>query len=244
MDLDALYYNLTAIDNSIIMNKILCFDVSNNSCSVAISEGQNILSFEEERRPSMQAERLMVMIESALKNIGKEYQDLDYLAVTTGPGSFTGIRIGLAVAKGILYASNLKAIVINNFESAYYRLKMQVKNYDSAFIVLNAYQNQMYVQEFAQNRDGEKPILTDNIEIIELLREKEGRIICAGSGIVALYPELKGLDHLTILPRFRTIKAIHIARLADDKINKGDFAPIEPLYIRPPDAVIPTPIFK
>ena len=221
------------------MNKILCFDVSSNSCSVAISEGQNILSFEQEMRPSMQAESLMVIIERALQNTGKQYKDLDYLAVTVGPGSFTGIRIGLAVAKGILYASNMQGVAINNFESAHYRMQMQIKDYDSAFIVLNAYRNQVYVQQFMQNNTKTKPMLVNNIDVINLLKQTKGKIICAGSGMPIIYPELKGLDNLTILPRFPTTRAIHTARLADDKINKGEITPIEPLYIRPPDAIIP-----
>ena len=221
------------------MNKILCFDVSSNSCSVAIAEGQNILSFEQEMRPSMQAESLMVMIKRALKNTGKQYKDLDYLAVTTGPGSFTGIRIGLAVAKGILYASDMQGIAIDNFESANYRLKMQVKEYDPAFIILNAYRNQVYVQEFIPNGNKTKPSLIDNADIIDILKQKKGRTICTGSGMAIIYPELKNLDHLTILPRFPNVGAIHIARFADDKINNNEFTPIEPLYIRPPDAVIP-----
>jgi tRNA threonylcarbamoyl adenosine modification protein YeaZ len=221
------------------MNKILCFDVSSNSCSVAIAEGQNIFFFEQEMRPSMQAERLMVIIERALKSTGKLYKDLDYLAVTVGPGSFTGIRIGLAVAKGILYASNIQGVAINNFESAYYRMQMQIKEYDSAFIILNAYRNQVYVQQFMQNGTKTTPSLINNTDIIDLLKQTKGRTICTGSGVPILYPELTGLDHLTILPRFPIIRAIHTARLADDKINRGDIAPIEPLYIRPPDAVIP-----
>jgi tRNA threonylcarbamoyl adenosine modification protein YeaZ len=221
------------------MNKILCFDVSSNSCSVAIAEGQNILFFEQEMRPSMQAESLMVIIECALKSTGKLYKDLDYLAVTVGPGSFTGIRIGLAVAKGILYASNIQGIAINNFESAYYRMRMQIKEYDTAFVILNAYRNQVYVQQFMQNGTKTTPLLINNIDIIDLLKQTKGNTICTGSGVPIIYPELKNLDHLTILPRFPIIRAIHVARLADDKINKGDIASIEPLYIRPPDAVIP-----
>jgi len=221
------------------MNKILCFDVSSNSCSVAIAEGQNILFFEQEMRPSMQAESLMVIIERALKSTGKLYKDLDYLAVTVGPGSFTGIRIGLAVAKGILYASNIQGIAINNFESAYYRMRMQIKEYDTAFVILNAYRNQVYVQQFMQNGTKTTPLLINNIDIINLLKQTKGNTICTGSGVPIIYPELKNLDHLTILPRFPIIRAIHVARLADDKINKGDIASIEPLYIRPPDAVIP-----
>ena len=83
------------------VNRILAFDVSNNSCSVAISAGQEILAYREDLRPSMQAEILILLIERALQSINYDYKDIDYLALTNGPGSFTGIRIGLATAEGI-----------------------------------------------------------------------------------------------------------------------------------------------
>lgn len=221
------------------MNKILCFDVSNNSCSVAISEGQNILSFEQELRPSMQAERLMVMIENVLKNAHMQYQDFDYLAVTVGPGSFTGIRIGLAAAKGILYASKIKGVAITNFEATYYRLTGQVQNYDTAIILLNAYRSQVYMQIFAKDGAQEDPKLIDNNSIRSMLESMNGKIVCAGSGLSTIYSDIRDLENIIMLPRFPTIKAIHIARYADDTINKGIINPIEPLYIRPPDAIIP-----
>jgi hypothetical protein len=50
---------------------------------------------------------------------------------------------------------------------------------------------------------------------------------------------VKDIESVTCLPRFPTIRAIHIARYADDKINIGEINPIEPLYIRPPDAIPP-----
>lgn len=219
------------------MNKILCFDVSNNSCSVAVSFGQEIISFEEELRPSMQAERLMVMIQSALINSRLKYQDLDYLAVTVGPGSFTGVRIGLAAAKGIIHATNIKAIGITNFEAAYYRLYQQVLDFENAIIILNAYRNQQYLQIFDRSRHVTNPILVDNKDIKELVQSYAGVNVCAGSGLASVYSEIKDIERLIILPRFYTIKALHIARLADDMINKGHSCPIEPLYIRPPDAI-------
>ncbi len=221
------------------MNKILCFDVCNNSCSVAISKGQNILSFEQEMRPSMQAERLMVMIESALKNVQMQYHDLNYLAVTVGPGSFTGIRIGLAAAKGIIYTSQIKELAITNFEATYYRLVQQVKYYDIAIILLNAYRNQVYVQEFAKDGLESIPQLVDNNNVKDFLQSKSGKIVCSGSGLSAVYKYINNLKNIMILPRFSTIKALHIARYADDKINKGIINLIKPLYIRPPNAIIP-----
>lgn len=186
----------------------------------------------------MQAERLMVMIESALNNANMQYSDLNYLAVTTGAGSFTGIRVALSAAKGILYASpNIKPIGISNFEAAFYRLKMQVKYFDSAFIILNAYRNQCYVQEFSKSTDIFLPKLVDNSDIAEILRNKNGKVTCCGSGIIQIYDSIKEIKCLSILPRFPVIKATHIARYADEKISSGIFDPIEPLYIRSPDAV-------
>ncbi len=222
-----------------IMNKILCFDVSSNNCSVAIAVGQEILSFEQELKPSMQAERLLVMIEAALASVNMQYDDLNYLAVTTGPGSFTGIRIGIAAARGILRASNMKPVAISNFEAAHYRLAMQVRDYDSAVIMINAYRGQVYVQEFLKNGTQSTPKLMDNTEIKDMLLQKTGKTACAGSGLAVIYEDIKDIDNLIILPRFPTIKALHIARFADEQINKGIINQIEPLYIRPPDAIIP-----
>lgn len=221
------------------MNKILCFDVSNNSCSVAVAAGQEILSFEQELSPSVQAEKLLVIIESVLKKAQMQYTDLDYLAVTIGPGSFTGIRIGLAAAKGILYASGIKGVAITNFEAAFYRLKMQVKEFDSALIMLNAYRNQLYVQQLYADGKKDKPVLMEITDVKSYVQKQNGKVICAGSGIKEVYEQIKDIENITCLPRFPSIRAIHIARYADDKINMGDISPIEPLYIRPPDAIPP-----
>ncbi len=218
------------------MNKILAFDSSNNSCSVAISFGQDTMFFEQEMRPSMQAERIMVMIENALKTTGIDYRDLTHLAVTIGPGSFTGIRIGLAVAEGITYATGITGIGITNFETALYRLMQQVKLFDYAIIILEAYRNQQYVQIFDKNSKSiASPLLANNDEITSLISSLSGIKALAGSGLASVYTQIKEIDDIMILPRFKTIKALHIARHADDIINNGATKPLAPLYIRPPD---------
>jgi len=226
------------------MNKILCFDVSNNSCSVAIATGQEILSFEQNLSPSVQAEKLLVIIESVLEKAQMQYEDLDYLAVTVGPGSFTGIRIGLAAAKGILYASGVKGVAITNFEAAFYRLNMQVKEFDSAVIMLNAYRNQLYIQQFYADGIQSTPALIDIVDVKDYLQKQSGKVVCAGSGLKEVYEKIKDIENVTCLPRFPTIRAIHIARYADDKINMGEINSIEPLYIRPPDAIPPKQLIR
>lgn len=224
---------------TIIAPNILAFDVSNNSCSVAVSIGQDILAYEEDNRPSMQAENLLLLIEKALKTASYDYDNIDYLAFTNGPGSFTGIRIGLATAEGILMASKIKAVTISNFEMLYYRLSNQVKFFDKALILLNAYRNQLYYQEF--DRSGNKGIygIIDIDQISHLVKDHESKqIACAGSGVAEIYSQIENISNITILPRFSRIKALNICRYADEKIKKNDFGKVEPLYIRPPDAIV------
>ncbi|MFV9891056.1 MAG: tRNA (adenosine(37)-N6)-threonylcarbamoyltransferase complex dimerization subunit type 1 TsaB [Rickettsia conorii subsp. raoultii] len=221
--------------------KILAFDTANNTASVAISENENILACIEELRPSMQAENLMPMIEDVMKSTKCSYDDLDYLAVTNGPGSFTGIRIGLASAKGILFSKeNIKAVAVSNFEYAYFRAITQVKDYDKIYVFLNAYRSQLYMQVFHKSGKIEEPLLIDCEYAIKLLTNEKGNIVCCGSGLEFIYHQIMHLPNIITLPRFARVKAWvtcrYIAsRLSSDiKLNSS----IEPLYIRPPDAKI------
>ena len=218
--------------------KILAFDTSNNTSSVAISEDQNILSYIEELRPSMQAECIIDMIEIALLEAGCTYNEIDYLAVTRGPGSFTGIRIGLATAKAIALATNINSTAISNFEIAHFRASKQIKNCDKFIIFINAYRGQLYAQNFDKNSAIGLPILIDSNEAIKLLKKENTEIACAGSGVEIIYSQIKHLTNLTILPRFPKIKAIDLCKYVGDKIPNLLLRPIEPLYIRPVDAKI------
>jgi tRNA threonylcarbamoyl adenosine modification protein YeaZ len=160
------------------VNRILAFDVSNNNCSVAISAGQEILAYEEDLRPSMQAEILILLIERALQSINYDYQDIDYLALTNGPGNFTGIRIGLATAEGILISTNIQGLAISNFEMSYYRLQRQVKYFDKAVILLNAYRQQLYYQEFDLAGNKGNYGLIDINKISNLFTDTKKKIVC------------------------------------------------------------------
>jgi len=224
-----------------LKNHILAFDVSNNSCSVAISVDQDIIAYEEDLRSSMQAETLIPLIEKALKSINCNYEQIDYFAFTNGPGSFTGIRIGLAVAEAILISSNIKSVTISNFEMSYYRLMRQVKLFDKALILLNAYRNQLYYQEFDYSGNKKNYGIIDIDQISNLFANHNNeRIIISGSGVCEIYNQIKNITNITILPRFTRINATQICKAADDRIKKGEFGNIKPLYIRPPDAKIPT----
>lgn len=219
--------------------KILALDTSNNTSSVAISEDANILSYIEELRPSMQAESIINMIESALNESRLSYNEMDYLGVTKGPGSFTGIRIGLATAKGIALGTKINTIPVSNFEISHFRAIGQVRNYNKFFIMINAYRNQLYIQDFSKDGASGEPTLINSNIVTEILEKEKTEVVCAGSGIEVIYQRIKHLPHLTILPRFPKIRAIDICKYISNK--EADLTPqnIEPLYIRQADAKIP-----
>lgn len=221
------------------MNKILAFDVSSGSCSVAVSKGQDILSLKEEHSPSMQAEKLLPLIELALEDSSFSYNDLDYIAATNGPGSFTGIRIGLATAKGLCLGSSAKEMAITNFEFYHYRAKEQVARYNKIIVLINAYRDQLYFQEFDHMGNHSEPALYDIHEVIDILNKQPTDCVVVGNGLSVVYHQIKDMANLRILPRFPKIKAVHLCRLADELINANKISPVSPLYIRPPDAKVP-----
>lgn len=228
------------------MNKILSFDASNNSCSASISVGQNVIAFAEEKTPSMQAERLLPMIEQILALVDLSYFDLDYVITTKGPGSFTGIKIGLAVATAIKMATTAKILAISNFDVSFFKLKDQIKSFSKAVIILNAYRNQCYLQEFDALGFASPAILINNDDILQYLSElrhnsnEQDVISCAGSGIEYIYNNVMDLN-ITILPRFTKIKSLYISKSSDYIINNHSaYSNINGFYVRPPDAKIPT----
>jgi len=96
---------------------ILAFDTTNSTLSVALLEGEKILCQNLILESGKQSELLIPEIEKILQENKIWYQDLDLITATKGPGSFTGVRIGLAVARTLKIATNLPLILINSLEA-------------------------------------------------------------------------------------------------------------------------------
>ncbi|PHQ70660.1 MAG: tRNA (adenosine(37)-N6)-threonylcarbamoyltransferase complex dimerization subunit type 1 TsaB, partial [Sneathiella sp.] len=97
--------------------KILALDTALNACSVAIMDADDICAHLHEKRRRGHAETLMPMVQSLMKKAELCYHDLDLIAVTVGPGTFTGLRIGLATARGIALAADKPIVGITSLEA-------------------------------------------------------------------------------------------------------------------------------
>ncbi|RYE06209.1 MAG: tRNA (adenosine(37)-N6)-threonylcarbamoyltransferase complex dimerization subunit type 1 TsaB [Rickettsiaceae bacterium] len=219
---------------------IIAFDTSNNdNISVAISNGKNVLSYLTDHRQAKQAEMLIPMIEEAIKRAAISYEQINYLGVSSGPGSFTGIRIGLAAAKSIAFGTGIEAMAISNFDIAFNYVKTKITNYDNIMVVINAYRGQFYVQQFDKNSSLAAPEILSNLELINMFNNIKHKIVCIGKDLGPLYNDLNIMPNVTILPRFPRMNALYMCHIIRDIIEECNDkrSLLEPLYIRLPDAI-------
>src|SRR6185312_4258464 len=94
------------------MATILNIETATAACSVAVARNGTIIAHEESNEGNVHAERLAVYVDSAIKKSGITFSALDAVAVGSGPGSYTGLRIGTATAKGLCYALDKPLIAV------------------------------------------------------------------------------------------------------------------------------------
>lgn len=99
--------------------RILQIDTATDTCSVSISVDGVLLDCLEAQEPNLHASKLTVFIDELLKRNALAFTDLQAVAVSKGPGSYTGLRIGVSTAKGLCYALDLPLIAVNTLESMY-----------------------------------------------------------------------------------------------------------------------------
>ncbi len=100
----------------IVMTNILCIDTATNVCSVAIFSDQKMTGYSESDSENAHSKILTVFIREMLENTGLKPNDISHVAVSAGPGSYTGLRIGVSVAKGFCYGLNIPLVMIPSTE--------------------------------------------------------------------------------------------------------------------------------
>ncbi|MGZ3767684.1 MAG: tRNA (adenosine(37)-N6)-threonylcarbamoyltransferase complex dimerization subunit type 1 TsaB, partial [Mucilaginibacter sp.] len=99
------------------MSLILQIETATTVCSVALSEDGSLLAYKEVEQRNVHAEAITLFIGELLKTSGKQYSDLSAVAVSCGPGSYTGLRIGISVSKGLCFALDIPLIAIETLEA-------------------------------------------------------------------------------------------------------------------------------
>lgn len=219
--------------------KILSLDSSSVTASVAITENGKILSEKFINNGLTHSQTLMPLVEDALNDSGISIKDIDLFAVTNGPGSFTGVRIGISAVKGMADALNKKCFAVSTLEA----IAEPLKGEDViACAVMDARCNQVYTSLFnLGNRLCEdKAVLID--ELSDELIKYDKKVVFIGDGSVLCYEKLHEIIQNCEVAdeNIRYIHGSSIGFLAEDKVKNQEeaiaSAKLLPFYLRLPQA--------
>lgn len=224
---------------------IIAFDTCFGACSVAVrltagpGEHQQIDSFK--LCETGHAEALMPMIRSVMAQAGAGFDALDRIAVTRGPGTFTGTRIGIAAAKGLALAARLPLIGVSSLAVMAATAVRQLANDEideQMAVAVDARRGQLYVQLFGRAGLSPKsePLLQSLDEAARIGGDRPIVFVGSGAEAVALEARHLGRAAKARLPRLQP----HAADLAAMACELEPVAgPLHPLYLREADITIP-----
>lgn len=213
------------------MSKILCLETATTNCSVALSVNGDLIIRESYDKGYSHAEKLHVFIKEAMNEAGIAFSDLSAVAVSKGPGSYTGLRIGVSAAKGICFASDLPLISVATLDS----LALQVDP-DRGHIIPLLDARRMEVYSKIMDADHNE-IRATAAEIIDQHSFSEylgsGDTVFLGSGaakVKELFPKANAKFLTDALPSAKEMT--QIAQKKFDSKNFEDVAYFEPYYLK------------
>ena len=217
---------------------ILAFETSAKACSVAIHDGQKLLGESYQNTGLTHSQTLMVMAEDLLKSCGKTAADVTALAVAAGPGSFTGVRIGVSAAKGFAWGAELPVYGVSTLESMALSLGAL---HGHVCCCMDARRKQVYNAIFLAENGKLTRVSEDRAISLEDLKNElehiDGPVFLVGDGAELTHKTLSGEIPGLILPpeHRRQQRASGVALAAIEAMNRGesaDGAALQPNYLR------------
>jgi len=221
--------------------KILAIETSTMLGGVAIADEKGLIAETRLNVKSTHSERLMATIDEQLRQSEMALADIDVFAVASGPGSFTGLRIGLSAAKGLCFATGRPLVMVPTLE-AFARSFPFSKH--PVCVMLDAHRGEVYAAVFTWNGGFVK--LLDEVSAApeDLFRDVESPVVLAGEGAKVYHERLVAtLGERALFAPLEVMvpSPAHVAMLGLEKALKGEFtdaSSAEPIYIRKSEAEV------
>ncbi len=219
--------------------KILSIESASVTASCAVSQDENILGEYTLRHKKTHSEKLMPLIEVLMEDLGLKLKDIDFIAVSRGPGSYTGLRIGAALAKSLAFAADIKIVSVPTMKS----LAANVYDEDKFIVpVMDAKAGRIYTGiyrwEKGECREVKEQFASSIDELIEILNKYKEPLIFNGDGSVNYRERIKNnLNRKAYFAPevYNYLKASTLGSIAYKMAVQGDSVPAEdfkPQYLR------------
>jgi len=225
------------------MALILQIETSTISCSVALAENGKTIAVKEATERNIHASSITPFIQEVMKDAGKEMSQLDAVAVSKGPGSYTGLRIGVSTAKGLCYALDIPLIAIGTLKVMASNTSINPGNSHSLFCpMIDARRMEVYTAVYDSALNEINPVsakIIDQDSFAELLKEKQ--IVFFGDGAEKCMDTLGENPNASFITTFEN-SAADMSTEAFSRYTAQlfeDVAYFEPYYLK--DFVATTP---
>ena len=224
------------------MALILSIETGTDICSVALSNDGELMALRESSEGRDHAKKVAIFVDELLKETGVQPADLDAIAVGKGPGSYTGLRIGVSFAKGMCYALNIPLISVGSLDAL---VQVARDDYDAGIVdvededwnratlcpMVDARRMEVYTQLFNTNGASQSDV-TAEIVTSETFADvrTNGKLVIFGNGAEKCCEVLPDALYISITPSARGIVA-----LAEQAFNNNQFEDIdyfEPFYLK------------
>ena len=222
------------------MSLILCIETGTDICSVGIARDGELMSLRESDQGRDHAKQVAVFVDELLRETGVKPDELDAVAVGMGPGSYTGLRIGVSFAKGLCYGLNIPLLAVGSLEALtdvaikdYEAGIIQVEGWDEAFLcpMVDARRMEVYTQIFNSRCEAQSEVSAEIIteESFSQWRAK-GKLVIFGNGAAKCQEMLPDAIYIDVAPSARGL-----TRIAHQLFEAGkteDIAYFEPFYLK------------
>jgi len=223
--------------------KILAIETSTMLGGVSVmDEAEGLLIETRLNVKTAHSERLMTEVDHALKQAGLGISDIDVFGVAIGPGSFTGLRIGLSTVKGFSYATGKPVVSVPSLEA--FAWSFPYSEYPVC-VMFDARKKEVYAAVFKWTDRGFERVMGEvSIRPADLVASLEGKVVFAGEGALIYretIAEIAGENALFAAPHAMVPSPSNVAYLGLRKAREGDFADpvtLVPCYIRRSEAEV------
>ena len=218
---------------------ILCLETATPVCSVALNSACCTLAMRETEGQNAHSEKITNFIREVTEEAKIDYPQLDAVAVSQGPGSYTGLRIGVSTAKGICYAADLPLMAIDTLEAMAYGMKdklgSQIGPDDLLIPMIDARRMEVYASVFDANLNkiNDTAALVIDENSFEDLR-KDHRLWLFGDGAPKLSKLFENQPNIHIIDGFKP-SAAYMKVLAERALQQQQFVDVayfEPFYLK------------
>ncbi|HIJ39311.1 MAG TPA: tRNA (adenosine(37)-N6)-threonylcarbamoyltransferase complex dimerization subunit type 1 TsaB [Rhodospirillaceae bacterium] len=210
--------------------RVLALDTASSACSVALWSPEGLSGGRFQIMERGQSEALLPMVQHVMAEAGVTGDDLDLVAVTVGPGAFTGIRIGLSAARGLGLAWGVRVAGIPCPQAVAAAIPAEIRKGKTILVLLETKRGDVWAQRLDGDLNPLTPPASVSAEIAAamvasddlLCGDAAHRFVTHGTPIAACHAD-----------------AAHLAELACRLVQQGFDLPPVPLYLRPPDVTMP-----